>query len=319
MKKHIRKIMLASTVVLGVAATASCAQKKTYITYNEPQNLVTFGKSAQTLVEDETLVNTLNETTFDEETSMAVVDGKTYYKSEEATPATEIYTSESGKTTFVTGEVYYFEVEPVKWRILAEDDTTYTLLSEKIHLSGSIYAGDVVANKIAEADKAKAYSKGVNKVTQCKKAKTWFETFMNDELEQNLLNLSFSEEYIKQPDAEEATGTLETRNVSIQYAPLSYEDVLNTNYGFASTTDADATRIALTTDFARANGAWMAVSDGIRGYGKYATRTLTFTDTWYTGQVYFVDEQGQVKTDYAVDTHLGVRPMIKVAKTAITA
>jgi hypothetical protein len=324
MKKHVRKIMLMSTLVAGVATVASCAKNETYITYKQPEEakLVTFGNAPQKLVEDKTLLAKLADenTVYDEDTLTTVVDNKVYYKLESATPLTEIAKSDSGNTTFATKETYYFEVEPVKWRILAEEDNNYVLMSEKIISAGSIYKGDVVANKEAEANSAKSFTQSSAKESQNRILRELVEnTKFFDSTK--LTSYTITEGYILQNKKTDKFGTYKEENKNVTYCAASKDDVTNTAYGFSSSSDADSNRIALTTDYARAVGAWTAVNDQIKGYGVYATRTLTFNaeNNWYSGFTYVVDEQGRVKLDYAANKYLGIRPVIKVAKTNVNA
>lgn len=44
----------------------------------------------------------------------------------------ETVTSQSGLTTMTNRGIYYFKVEPIKWRIIDEDEESYTLLCEYI-------------------------------------------------------------------------------------------------------------------------------------------------------------------------------------------
>ena len=90
----------------------------------------------------------------------------------------------------------------------------------------------------------------------------------------------------------------------------SYEDCLNTKYGFSSNEkEASKTRTSLTTDYARANGAWLNATKDLKNNGIYWTRSAST----FNYAAYAINSGGFLSS-YAVDgdSHC-VRPCIMVS------
>ena len=130
MIKHGKKIALAATLVATAAGLASCGNSTSYITYTAPETLVEFGAMPTTVVEDENIIAQLDALSL-KTNRTTEIDGVTYFKAT-AEPHTTMVTSNSGNVTFVEDETYYFIVEPIKWRVLSDDGTNYTLMSEYV-------------------------------------------------------------------------------------------------------------------------------------------------------------------------------------------
>src|SRR5690554_4002518 len=91
---------------------------------------VYYGTYPQTVVDDSSLISSLNSLTSTNANGYYEFEGKEYAKVV-ATPYLSVYKFING-STIQSGQTYYFKVEPIKWRVLEEADGTYTLLSEYI-------------------------------------------------------------------------------------------------------------------------------------------------------------------------------------------
>ena len=90
---------------------------------------VYYGTYPQTVVDDSSLISSLNSLTSTNANGYYEFEGEEYAKVV-AHPYATGHKFINGST--ISGQTYYFKVEPIKWRVLEEADGTYTLLSEYI-------------------------------------------------------------------------------------------------------------------------------------------------------------------------------------------
>ena len=130
-------------VILGVLAA------KDFEIYSiEGIKYVNFGSYPQTHISDLALINKLNKLTLTNERGYYEYDGNEYVKLS-ATPyaygPNYNYVYSSGEK-LIYHKVEWFKVEPIRWRILEENDGDYVLLSEMI-LDVSMYYHDINSNR----------------------------------------------------------------------------------------------------------------------------------------------------------------------------
>ena len=226
-------------------------------------------------------------------------DDGNYYAKVVSTPYGENYTFADGNTPIVNGEVYYFKVEPIKWRILSGDKNSEYLdvLCESIIVNRP-YDGD--SNKYAHSD-----------------VREW----LNDEF----YNTAFTEiqkQYIIKKEVDNSlVSTGYAANIYVSdntndkiYLP-SYATVTNTAYKFMNANDAaDPNRAKAVTDYARAKGAWTNMSevDGNIGNGIWMLRSPADSASNFIREGYFNGEITDGGISINVNAH-GVAPMLRLS------
>ena len=170
----------------------------------------------------------------------------------------------SDNSSVTSGNTYYFKVEPIRWRILSESDGKALILCDSI-----------IANK--------AYDAGSNNNYANSDIRAW----LNDEfyktafgeLQQALIqttevdNSVYSTGYSSNPYACE--------NTFDKVFLLSYREVTNSAYGFASSSTYDTARRMLTSDYSRATGAYMDTRSSDYGNGSWWLRSPDGNDSYY--------------------------------------
>lgn len=224
-------------------------------------------------------------------------DDGNYYAKVVSTPYGENYTFADGNTPVVNGEVYYFKVEPIKWRILYQDTEYLDVLCESIIVNRP-YDGD--SNKYAHSD-----------------VREW----LNDEFYKTAFT-EIQKQYIIKKEVDNSlasTGYAANSYVSDNtndkiYLP-SYATVTNTEYGFMNANNVvDTNRAKAVTDYARAKGAWTNMSevDGNIGNGIWMLRSPADSASNFIREGYFNGEITDGGISINVNAH-GVAPMLRLS------
>ena len=182
-----------------------------------------------------------------------------YYAKVVATPYESGYKF-STDATVTSGTEYYFKVEPLKWRVLSEKDGNALIFCESI-IDNRCYDSD--SNNYEQSD-----------------IRAW----LNGEF----YNLAFSENEKKLIQTVPVSNSLATTGYSAnsnvcadtndKVYLLSYQDVINNDYGFD-----DDTRVKSVSDYAKAHGAWVSKSNmtGHSGNGMWMLRSPNDTYTHF--------------------------------------
>ena len=206
---------------------------------------VEYGTYPQTVVDDLKLISELKSIDETDESGYLSYNGGEYAKA-----TAELSESES-KYYFTNGEeitnkkVYYFKVEPIKWKVISETEDDFQLFSEK-------------------ALDSQRYDEALNNY-KTSEIRSW----LNDEF----YHLAFDnvDSIIKKTNVDNSPAS--TGYSSNEYACdnmndrvylLSYLDVTNADYGFSDGTS-DEVRKKELTDYARVKGAYMDTS--LEDYG----------------------------------------------------
>ena len=189
----------------------------------------------------------------------------------------------SDGSAVMDGATYYFKVEPIRWRILSESDG-----------SAFILADGIIANK--------AY---VGLTYNSSDIREW----LNDEF----LNTAFGEvaqsliETTEVVNSVYSTGydsnTYNDENTFDKVFLLSYREVVNSDYGFASDSTYDTARRMTVSDYARSTGAYMDTSSNYFGCGRWWLRSLHSNHRGC--YVRFVDRNGYADDDVIVRAEYG--------------
>ena len=211
---------------------------------------ILFGEYPQTIKADDVTVGDVA----DEDGYYLGSDGERYAKVV-ADPYNSGYTFSDGSSVTV-GATYYFKVEPIRWRILSESDG-----------SAFILADGTLANKAYDASSNNYKNSDI---------RAW----LNGEF----LNTAFGETaqgLIKTTEVDNSaysTGDSSNRyaceNTFDKVFLLSYREVVNSEYGFASSSSTNDTARQMTvSDYARSTGAYMYTSSGYFGCGDWWLRS----------------------------------------------
>ncbi len=235
----------------GAFPTVKTEHGKTY---------VEFGYYPQTVLSEQQTIDKLDNAIKNGLTVNAYgyyqMDGK-YYVKKTATPylAGDSYDKFENGSVIEDGKDYYFNVEPILWRVVKVSNNAYTLIADKLIevsiFDASQYEEEVDGTTINPND----YS--VSDI------RTWLNgEFLNGAFR------TFEKEFISLTQID--NGSYDSCEDKI-FLP-SLDDMYNTEYGFAT----DADRMAFATDYVRASGVTMTpmMPEGTQtGYAKYWLRT----------------------------------------------
>ena len=277
-------------------------------TTDENGNYILFGEYPQTIKADNVTVYNIT----DNRGYYLGSDGE-YYAKVIANKYNNSYLTDSSDSKFtngssiIDGAVYYFKVEPIKWRILEEKDGTVTLLCEMI-IDAQKY--DNSSNNYANSD-IRAWLND-----------NFYNTAFND-LQKALLNTVEVDNSARSTNPNNNStywnsgkNNYACSNTNDKVWLLSLQDVTKTSYGFnSSMSNEDTFRAKFTTDFARANSAFIETRSGYEGNCWWWLRSPTYdssnkvSDCGTVGNV--------VRSVLYVDTKVGVAPVIKISLNGI--
>lgn len=253
-------------------------------TENESGEYILFGEYPQSLKADSVTV-----TDAQDSRGYFLGDDGCYYAKVTADPNSFGYKF-SNATLITDGTVYYFKVEPIRWRILTEDGENAFILCDSI-----------VDNR--------RYDKNDNDYKESE-IRNWLnETFYTtafDSLQRELIlittvdNSVASTGYVSNPYVCEDTED--------KIFLLSYAETLNSFYGFVGNASVgDAERRLLTSDYTRAKGAWMSTESGSYGIGLWDLRS---PGNNYSDSVRYVTSDGEVSNSYGFADTSGIVPAL---------
>lgn len=220
--------------------------------------------------------------------------------------ASNTYQDDNG---YYTGDVYYFKYEPLKWRVLdagkglvmsANVIDSQAFNNYKLSYSGECYG-----------DSSKSYY-----------ASDYGKSSIRDWLNNDFCNTAFSttQQGRITPQTIEAKSTYKsqydgTTTTGNKVFLLSYEDVLNTSYGFSSSTSTyDPARQLKSTDYAQSQGCYTSTSSSY--YGNSPRWRLRSPN--YSGSAAYVYSVGYAYGSSDVsNTGSGVIPALYLKKSTI--
>lgn len=279
---------------------------------------VNYGSYPQTHVGDETLISELNELTETNYRGYYEYNGKEYAKITAKPYHYGSYTDEYGETKYhqytdgskIEGyTTEWFNVEPIKWRIISEnEDGSYQLYSEYL-LDARSYCGYDYVRKINEVDIYQNNYKYSN-------IRAWLNGYNGTEYKiADYTNKGFYDRAFKEEE-KGAIVTIEVDNSAStmlsspnEYACentydkiylLSYKDMYNTSYGFTD----DESRYAQVTDYVKANGAYWDYPTQYFNNGYYLLRSPNDSISNF---VNYVNYRGRISTNFVNSAYCGVR------------
>ena len=222
--------------------------------YTRDGNYIYFGEYPQTIKADSVTITSIT----DSRGYYLGSDGY-YYAKVTASPYKSGYTFSTG-TTVTSGTVYYFKVEPIRWRILSEDGESAFILCDSI-----------IANK-------KYYSNSNYKDSDIRAwlNDTFFKTVFTELQQQIILTTTVDNSVASTGYSINPYVCDDTED---KIFLLSYSEVTDSDYGFSSSSSTfDTARQRSTSDYSRATGVYMYTDSSYFGNGSWWLRSPIYFD-----------------------------------------
>ena len=211
---------------------------------------------------------------------------------------------------YYTNNTYYFKYEPLKWRVL--DASTGLIVCD------SAIDSQAYNNYVLYADSTYWGNSGKDYY-----ASDWENSSLRSWLNNEFYNTAFSEaqqakiQKLTRENKSTGSSTYDSNPTSDKITLLSYNDVLNTSYGFSSSYSAyDTARQRKSTDYAQCQGCWTSTSSSYSGnswwwlrspyYSFYATAVDGGGWAYYYYYYYYVNY-----------TYRGIVPALNLSQSKI--
>ena len=291
--------------------------------YTRDGDFIYFGEYPQTIKADDV---TITDTT-DSRGYYLGSDGN-YYAKVTATPYVDGMAADpTSKSTFTTGErvvdgtVYYFKVEPIRWRIITEEN------GEAFLLCDSIIANVQYQSNYSYDSSARGYCTTSNGAPSGTYANNYKYSDIRNWLNEAFYKTAFSSLQQAIVLATEVDNSAASTNPSGVNWDSGYNNYAceNTNdkvfliseleatseaNGFAYYTTSDEARRMLTSDYSRATGAYMDTSSDYNGNGWWCTRSPYYQESrnvsliGQSGSAFFPDD--------VANLGIGVAPALRI-------
>ncbi len=271
-------------------------------TLSEDGKTITYGLYPQKNVNDSTLVSALNALTTPESNGWYLYNDD-YYTKVSAKPNSSSYKFDNG-TTIVSGTTYWFKCEPITWNILSNNDGEYYILSSVL-LDAHWYYNSISTNRTIDGKTIYPNNYEYSDI------RTW----LNNDFYNSAFALDNS--YIQTTTVDNSASTTNwstnyyaCNNTQDKVFLPSYQDYINSSYGFSTSTGSTNTRYCKTTDWARARGAYYNSISSYRYNDYYWTRSPYSSVSTYAC---YVRDDGDLDEYYYVNyTSYGVRPGLSI-------
>ena len=174
---------------------------------------------------------------------------------------------------YYTNNTYYFKYEPLKWRVL--DASTGLIVCD------SAIDSQAYNNYVLYADSTYWGNSGKDYY-----ASDWENSSLRSWLNNEFYNTAFSEaqqakiQKLTRENKSTGSSTYDSNPTSDKITLLSYNDVLNTSYGFSSSYSAyDTARQRKSTDYAQCQGCWTSTSSSYSGNSWWWLRSPSYSDS----------------------------------------
>ena len=232
----------------------------------------------------------------------------------------------TSKSTFSTGAsvvegtVYYFKVEPIRWRIISEENEEALLLCDSIIASlqyQTAYEYESSAGRYCTTSNGAPSGTYANNYMYSD-VRNWLnETFYETALNQTQQEIVLTTEVDNSKESASPYGsTINNRctceNTNDKVFLLSIREATNEANGFASSFTSDAARKMMTSDYSRATGAYMDTSGDQNGNGWWWTRSPYDSNDRFTTKAYMIFETG-ISSPYDIGSSAGgVVPALRI-------
>lgn len=282
---------------------------------------INFGRYPQTVVSDENLIKELDKITNTNEFGYIEYNEKEY-KALSAKPYNRNILFENGNA-IIYGQKYYFEVEPIKWRVLEDIVDGYKLLSENLldtpvfyssHEDRIINDTTIYANNY-EYSNIRAWLNGYNGTSYN----------VADYSDKGFINIAFTkeeQEVIKTTLVDNSLITVDNEisiyqcsNTQDKVFLLSVKDITNSIYGFNSDeTLQDIEKVAKPSDYTLAKGC-LPYTDTSSEFYQNAAWFLRTPDINSNKNARNIDPQGIVNGGHnVINTNNGIRVALEIEK-----
>ena len=290
--------------------------------YTRDGDYIYFGEYPQTLKADDVTIT--SET--DSRGYYLGSDGN-YYAMVTADPYVDGMAADpTSKSTFTTGasviegEVYYFKVEPIRWRIISEENEEALLLCDSIIASlqyQTDYEYESSAGGYCTTSNGAPGGTYANNYMYSN-VRNWLnETFYKTALNQTQQGIVLTTEVDNSEESASPYGSsinnkCTCENTSDKVFLLSIREVTNEANGFASSFTSDAARKMMTSDYSRATGAYMDTTEDYNGNGWWWTRSPYDSNDRFTTKAYMIFETG-ISSPYDIGSSAGgVVPALRI-------
>ncbi len=270
-----------------------------YYTENN-QTYINLGRYPQTVVSDTSLIESLNNISKTNSLGYIEYNGEEY-KKVIAEPIGYDFTFSDG-SIIMLGEVYYFKVEPIKWKVLESNNGTYKLLSDMLLDCQQFY----ISSKNRTINSKTIYPNNY----EYSNIRAWLNGYdgssynVDSYTNKGFIDIAFTEDERKLIN----TTLVDNSVLSTGYSPnycicnntndkiylISYKEVTNQSYGFTNSVDRTTTRMAQATDYVKAIGIDIRRIEGSSGwwlrsphdYYSYSTRSVGAYGEFVNGNAY---------------------------------
>lgn len=261
----------------------------------ETGEIITFGRYPQSVVSDLELINKIATGVFNGETTL---DKKTNWLKHDKDMYATFAENPFNKTKYDDGKVInagarnYFKVEPLKWIVLYSYKNYYVLMSEKLI--------DAIQFNLNRHQHRKNSSTTLPpNCWELSYIRRWLNNeFIYDAFNEKEINMMVSCQIDNSDSSSYYTGYDFNKTIDKIFL-ISHKEIINTEYGSATT-----------TDYSRARGAYSSTSSSHEGKGDWWTRSPGDKPT----AIENIDRRGCVNAipfcNYVDDTAVGVRPVI---------
>ena len=279
---------------------------------SERGNYVLFGSYPKTIKANDVTIDT---STVDSNGYYIGSDGEKYAKYA-ATPYDNSYVFSNGSKIYY-GEYYYYKIEPIKWRIISENNGKAIIVAEDILVAGleivkktrtvegtTIYANNYKYSRLRawlNSYDASGYDAGnYSNNTAGEYLASGFYNLAFTQTEKNIILTTSVDNTAPAPDG--ASNPYSCENTNDKVWLLSYQEVKNTNYGFS--------RQKTPTDFARARCAYYSTDESSLNCGKWWLRSPS---PYYEHVSWDVNHLSEVVSDGVDNVGIGVVPAITIS------
>jgi hypothetical protein len=223
---------------------------------------------------------------------------------------------------YLVNNIYYFKYEPIKWRVLDEDNGKKILLSNVIldsqPFQPDYYENTIIANKLLPNHYYINTSLAPVGTMACSYKYSYIRNYLNDAFynvaftsdEKNFIMLT--ENANDSNSAGENSDNIFPSDTTEDYVYLaSHKEIESAKYGFKPIGEQDDLRKLEYTDYAKCQGAYY----DFQGDYKWWLRSFSFYVNKYSRTAQCVTNTGKVYNYHYVDyTIMGVVPMMIISE-----
>ena len=288
--------------------------------YTRDGDYIYLGEFPQTLKADDVTITD----TIDARGYYLGSDGN-YYAAVTADPYVDGMAADpTSKSTFSTGAsvvegtVYYFKVEPIRWRIITEENGEALLLCDSI-IASLQYQTDYESSAGGYCTTSNGAPSGTYANNYMySNVRNWLnETFYKTALNQTQQGIVLTTEVDNSEESASPYGSPRNNkcvceNTSDKIFLLSMCEATNEANGFASYFTSDVARQMMTSDYSRATGAYMDTTEDYNGNGWWWTRSPYDSNDRFTTKAYMIFETGISSPDDVASSAGGVVPALRI-------